>query len=103
MERCFIRELVRKFESGSSKARQPSDEAIHSAVAAVNIIFSTKLTFNIGQARLNHLKERHETFSWLISRLGEMPSAQAYRFDTESAWDELKIIFGVPEMSHSTQ
>ncbi|KAK4426688.1 hypothetical protein Salat_1437500 [Sesamum alatum] len=124
MERCFIRELVRKFESGSCKAGQPSDEAIRSAVAAVNVVFGTKLNFNIGQARLNHLKERHQTFNWLINRPGvrwiarpnivlvneslwediarEMPSALAYRFDTEPAWDELKIISAFLKMSHST-
>ncbi|KAK4425203.1 hypothetical protein Salat_1714200 [Sesamum alatum] len=119
MERCFILELVRKVESGSYNDGQPFDDAIHSAVAFVTVVFGMNLTFNIGLARLNYMKERHEMFSWLINRpsvrwitrpnivlvneslwddIGrEKPSALAYWFDTEPAWEELKIIFDVPE------
>ncbi|KAK4421627.1 hypothetical protein Salat_2113300 [Sesamum alatum] len=95
-------------------------DTIRSAVAVVKVIFGTKLSFDIGQARLNHLKERHEMFSWLFNRPGVrwIPRPNIVLVN-ESLWEdigrvrkalgssvpvrhragmeELKIIFGVPE------
>ncbi|KAK4422696.1 hypothetical protein Salat_1852100 [Sesamum alatum] len=57
MDRCFIRELVRKVEFGCIENGEPTVIAIEGA---------------------------------------EKPFARAYRWDTEPAWEELKIIFGKP-------
>ncbi|KAK4438486.1 hypothetical protein Salat_0182900 [Sesamum alatum] len=118
MDRCFIRELVRKVEFGCIEKGEPTAVAIEGAVSAVNVIFGTRLCVNAGRSRLNHLRERYDTLNWLINRPGvrwiptpklvlvneplwdvierEKPFARAYRWDTEPAWEELKIIFGQP-------
>ncbi|KAK4415279.1 hypothetical protein Salat_2635200 [Sesamum alatum] len=118
MERCFIRELVRKVEFGCIENGEPTVVAIEGVVSVVNVIFGTRLCVNVGRSRLNHLRERYDTFNWLINRPGvrwirrpklvlvneplwnaierEKPFARAYRWDTEPAWEELKIIFSKP-------
>ncbi|KAK4434824.1 hypothetical protein Salat_0645300 [Sesamum alatum] len=105
MERCFIRELVRKVEFGCIENGQPNPSAIEGAVNAVNVVFGTRLCPDVSRSRVIHLRERYDTFNWLINRSGvrwiprpklENPFGRAYRWDTEPAWDELKIIFGQP-------
>ncbi|KAK4428422.1 hypothetical protein Salat_1141800 [Sesamum alatum] len=140
MDRCFIRELVCKVESSSIDGGKPTNDAIRAVVVNMNVVFGMKLSYSVGQARMNHLKGHHQTFGWIINRPGvrwiprpnivlmieslwedigrpfeycyhfvmaisyavtlynfqKKPSALAYRFDTEP-WEELKIIFGVPE------
>ncbi|KAK4426475.1 hypothetical protein Salat_1416100 [Sesamum alatum] len=118
MERCFIHELVRKVEFGCIENGQPNPSAIEGAVNAINVVFGTRLCPDVGRSRVIHLRECYDTFNWLINRLGvrwiprpklvlvnealwdviewENPFARAYRWDTEPAWDELKIIFGQP-------
>ncbi|KAK4417368.1 hypothetical protein Salat_2562400 [Sesamum alatum] len=105
MDRCFIRELVRKVEFGCIENGQPNVVVVPAAVSAVYIVFGTRLCVNVGHSRLNHLRERYDTFTWLINRPGvrwiprpklEKLFARAYRWDTEPAWEELKIVFGQP-------
>ncbi|KAK4413599.1 hypothetical protein Salat_2772600 [Sesamum alatum] len=48
MERCFIRELVRKVEFGCIENGQPNPSAIEGAVNAVNVVFGTRLCPDVG-------------------------------------------------------
>ncbi|KAK4422022.1 hypothetical protein Salat_2152900 [Sesamum alatum] len=108
MERCFIRELVRKVEFGCIENGEPTVVAIEGAVSAVNVIFGTRLCINVGRSQLNHLRERYDIFNWLINRPGvrwiprpklvlvNEPLWDAIERDTKPAWEELKIIFGKP-------
>ncbi|KAK4413276.1 hypothetical protein Salat_2740200 [Sesamum alatum] len=78
MDRCFIRELVRKVEFGCIENGQPNVGAIQGIVNAVSVVFGTRLCPNVGRSR-------------------EKPFARAYRWDTEPTWEEQKIIFGQPD------
>ncbi|KAK4426662.1 hypothetical protein Salat_1434900 [Sesamum alatum] len=106
-------------EFGCIENGQPNAVAVRATVSTVNVVFGTRLCNNFGHSRLNHLKERHDTFTLLITRWGvrwiprpklvlvneslwdvigrEKPFARAYRWDTEPAWEELKIIFDQPK------
>ncbi|KAK4433322.1 hypothetical protein Salat_1094500 [Sesamum alatum] len=97
MERCFIRELVRKVEFGCIENGQPNPSAIEGAVNAVNVVFGTRLCPDVGRSRIPRPKIVliNEALWDVIER--ENPFARAYRWDTEPAWDELKIIFGQPK------
>ncbi|KAK4419417.1 hypothetical protein Salat_2354600 [Sesamum alatum] len=102
MDRCFIRELVRKVEFGCIENGEPIVVAIEGAVGAVNVIFETRLCVNGGHSRLNHLRERYDTFNWLINRprVRWIPRPKLVLVN-EPLWDaiereELKIIFGKP-------
>ncbi|KAK4421660.1 hypothetical protein Salat_2116600 [Sesamum alatum] len=82
MDRSFIRELVRKVEFGCIENGQPNAVVIREAVSAMDVIFGTRLCVNIPRPKLVLVNEAKNLFT------------RAYRWDTEPAWEELKIIFG---------
>ncbi|KAK4425441.1 hypothetical protein Salat_1738100 [Sesamum alatum] len=120
MDDVFIHTLVANHnEENGAPNNGPNVGAVCAAQRAVNGRFGKRLAYRYCIERVVHLRERHTTFSWLISREGvfwlprwkqlwadegvwdeigrENPFALAYRWRPEPKWDELKALFGEPD------
>ncbi|KAK4428274.1 hypothetical protein Salat_1127000 [Sesamum alatum] len=89
MDRCFIRELVHKVQSNSSENRQPNADVVCAVISVVNVVFSVCWIPRLKLVLVN--ESLSEEIGWGKS------FARAYRWETQRAWEELKIIFDGPE------